>query len=389
MQNNYEEISEACINLLRYIEKENFQGYDPYDGLTSPIFKLPFIKSSKKIKFLGQQFLKRLPINIRPIIGIKKRINPVTLGLCIHGYANLLNDSNKIELTSKINNLISQLESLIPNGFKGACWGYDFPWESRYATIPAYQPTVVATGIITNGLYKAYLKTNDKKISNLIIRSCDFVLNDLNKSIEKDGTFCFSYSPFDNEKVFNASLKGARILAQGYSITKNELWKQTAKNAIEYVIRYQGNNGSWIYSQSNSGKWIDNYHTGYVLDCIAEYQLLCNDYTFNTNLLKGTLYYTESFFKENGQPKFYNEESLPVDCTAAAQSILTLSRNNDLNLANKVAIWTINNMQDNEGYFYFRRYKYTIDKTSFMRWSNAWMFAGLTEYLSLFPNNQK
>ncbi|QQR94249.1 MAG: hypothetical protein IPJ93_10200 [Bacteroidota bacterium] len=46
-------------------------------------------------------------------------------------------------------------------------------------------------------------------------------------------------------------------------------------------------------------------------------------------------------------------------------------------------------MQHQKGYFYFRKYKNYTEKTSFMRWSNAWMFAGLTAVLqSLSANRQ-
>jgi hypothetical protein len=42
----------------------------------------------------------------------------------------------------------------------------------------------------------------------------------------------------------------------------------------------------------------------------------------------------------------------------------------------------MDNMQAQEGYFYFRKSKYFTKKTNFMRWSNAWMLAGLTALLS-------
>jgi hypothetical protein len=50
--------------------------------------------------------------------------------------------------------------------------------------------------------------------------------------------------------------------------------------------------------------------------------------------------------------------------------------------AERVALWMIENMQAQEGYFYFRKSKYCTEKTNFMRWSNAWMLAGLTALLS-------
>jgi hypothetical protein len=41
----------------------------------------------------------------------------------------------------------------------------------------------------------------------------------------------------------------------------------------------------------------------------------------------------------------------------------------------------IQNMQDKKGFFYFRKYPNNTEKISFMRWSNAWMFVGLSAVL--------
>ena len=42
---------------------------------------------------------------------------------------------------------------------------------------------------------------------------CDFILNDLNRSEETETEVCFSYSPLDQTRVFNASLLAAETLA--------------------------------------------------------------------------------------------------------------------------------------------------------------------------------
>jgi len=65
-----------------YIVAENFRGYDPYDFLTSPIFKLGFLQN-KPARFYSQQIFRRIPFNLRPLFGIKKGLNPVTIGLSI------------------------------------------------------------------------------------------------------------------------------------------------------------------------------------------------------------------------------------------------------------------------------------------------------------------
>lgn len=385
------EIKNSLNELLSFIESENYKGYDPYDGLNSPIFKLPIFKSNKTFRFLSQQFIKRSFINFRPILFIKKGCNPVTLGLCIQSYAKLIHvfPEKRESLIKKIEHLISELENLIPEGYSGACWGYDFDWAARYSNIPAYQPTVVATGIITNSLFIAWNITEITKLKELCISASNFVINDLNRTNAENNTLCFSYSPFDKQVVFNANMKGVRLLAQAYYLSKNEALRTFAQRACEFVINQQKPNGAWIYSKSKSGAWVDNYHTGYILDCLDEYIKLTLDPSFQNNLDKGLTYYLSNFIEESGAPKFYDKKTFPIDCTAAGQTLLTLTRFKKDDIALKVAFYMKYNMQAKNGGFFFRKYKYYTNKISFMRWSNAWMLAGLSELTSCTLKNEK
>ena len=365
--------------LKSYIEIEKYSGFDPYDALKSPLFDLPILKSNKLIRFGTQQLVKRLPFNIRPLLFVPKGYNPVTLGLSIQAYAYLYQSDpeNKDEYFQKIEFLVIELKKLISKGFSGACWGYDFDWEARYVKIPAYQPTVVATGIITNALFIAYQITGHHGSAKLVEYAAEFVRKELKRTYQGK-KFCFSYSPFDQQQVFNASMKGVRVLAQAYSLNQNREFKELAKQAVDFVVSNQNENGSWGYSLASTGGWSDNYHTGYVLDCLDEYQTLTGNLQWNKNLTKGYEFYIKHFILDNGVPKFYHNKTYPVDCTSAAQTILTTLRFGNKNIAYKVAKWMTNNMQKDNGSFFFRKFKnYTI-RTSFMRWSDAWMFAALS-----------
>jgi hypothetical protein len=378
------DIRKSVEKLKDYIENHNYRGWDPYDILKSPLFKLPFFKESKKIRFYFQQFGKRFPINIRPLLLVPKGYNPVTLGLCIQGYSYLLKAEKETgkqeEYLKKILFLIEELENLIPDGYSGACWGYDFPWEARNASIPEYQPTIVATGIITNALFECYRITKLVRAIELCTSASKFVLNDLN-IITREDKLCFSYSPFDEQMVFNASMKGVRLLSQVFSHTKDEKLLVNARKAIDFVISNQNPDGSWPYSLAKNGNWVDNYHTGYILDCMDEYVKWTGDTTVSGNLKKGYQYYIDNFFEDGCKPKFYNYSLFPIDSTAAAQSILTLCRFGDIEKAERVALFISEKMQNANGSIHFRLHRYYSQRTSFMRWSNSWMFAGLSYFL--------
>jgi hypothetical protein len=378
-------LHQSVSKLKSYIEEQEYRGYDPYDALKSPLLNNPFIKRIPVVSFLAQQLIKRLPLNLRPVLGIGKGLNPVTLGLCIQGYTSLGKAGilSKNEVVSINSGLIDLLVSLIPVGYRGSCWGYDFPWQSRYFRVEAYQPSIVATGIITNALFQ-YLKfSDDEKAKNLIVSSAAFVMHDLKRLDNTETGFCFSYTPFDTYPVYNASMKAVRLLVQAWSLSGNEEYLKTARQACSYVMNKQNSDGSWFYSASESGKWIDSYHTGYVLDCADEFSKITNIHDFDSFISHGYRYFETHFSLENGFPAFFHNRKYPIDCTAASQVILTLIHFGNTEKAIQSALFTIENMQSDQGNFYFRKFEKSVRKEPFMRWSDAWMFAALSELLAM------
>ncbi len=368
--------------LEEYIISERYAGYDPYDALTSPIFSLPVLNTNRLLRFGAQQIMKRLPIEVRPFLRTPKGRNPVTFGLCLQAFTYLQSVfPHKKELyANEAAYCLNSLQELQSKGFSGACWGYDFDWVSRYASFPAYTPTVVATGIVTNALFVHGSITGNQESLALCKSASNFIISDLRRSYEGE-SFCFSYSPLDSQRVLNATMKGARLLTQVYSMDHSESMKSMAKATVQYVMQHQRNNGSWPYAVGDSRKWTDNFHTGYILDCLDEYEHVTNDATARESFVKGIEYYRAHFLSEGSIPKYYDGSLYPIDSTSAAQTILTLARAGCINEAASVGRWMINNMQDSQGYFYYQQRRTRLIRTSYMRWSNAWMFLALSYLL--------
>jgi rhamnogalacturonyl hydrolase YesR len=158
-----------------------------------------------------------------------------------------------------------------------------------------------------------------------------------------------------------------------------------AKEAVEYSCSRQRADGSWWYAEDPMNHWIDNFHTGYNLDCIKCYMDSTQDRYYESGLKKGLNYYKKQFFLEDGTPKYYHNKTYPIDSQCISQSIETLANFSDyddeaLSLAIKVADWAIDNMQDGKGgFFYFRMYPFgIIDKTPMLHWAQATMYKALT-----------
>lgn len=379
-------VSSSFDKLKAYCESNSFKGYDPYDGLNSKLFRaIPFISKNRLARLVWIQFFKRSPVNFRPLVGIEKEYNSKGLGLFLSGYCNLYKSESKQEYLEKIRFLADELMKIESSGYSGYCWGYNFDWQARAFFQPKNTPTVVASTYIGYAFLDAYEVTQDDKYLKIARSVCDFILKDLNRSYDANGNFAFSYSPLDKSVVYNASLLGSKLLSRVYSYTKEEILINEAKKSIEFCCGKQNENGSWGYGTYEFHQWIDNFHTGFNLECISDYMKHSGDNSYKENLDKGLSYYVNTFFTQDGISKYYNNSVYPIDIHAPAQLVVTLSRLNVLDsrrdLVDRVLNWTIHNMQSEQGYYYYQINKYFSSKIPYIRWAQAWMFFSLSEYL--------
>lgn len=394
---------DSFIRLKSYCETEEYKGWDPYDGLKSKVANalLP-LKHSAILRLCIIQGFKRCPVNLRRIAMIPKEHNAKGIGLFLQGYCNLYKMIEKKgvafkelgttdEVLRKIRylaDLLLQMRSdkMFPGEFHGACWGYNFDWQARRLFLfPAHTPTVVATNFCATALMEAYEVTHDKRYLKVALSAARFIIEDLHRSEYKDG-FLFSYSKLPgNDTVFNASILGSRLLSYCYKYTGNETYKQLARKSIVACCAGQEEDGSWRYGMLPVQKWRDSFHTGYNLDGLIAYQENTGDNSFDENIAKGFDYYINHFFLDDGTPKYYDNQTYPIDIHCPGQLFVTLSRLHKFGAfrqtAAKVLQWTIDNMQDPNGYFYYQLKPGMSSKIPYMRWSNAFMFSALSFYL--------
>lgn len=375
-----------------FCETQQFKGWDPYDGLNSWMIQKTPLGKSRFIRLAWIQLFKRNPLNLRTFVGVKKDYNPKGLGLFLTGYCNLYKVEKKQEYLDRINTLGYQIIKLKTNGFSGACWGYNFDWQARAFFQPKYTPTVVATTFIGEALIEAYEITKNQDFLEIAISTADFVLKDLNKSYDDDKDFTLSYSPLDQTQVYNAGLLGAKLLCLIYNHTNNRNLLDQAKKIVSYVCKKQNVDGSWAYGTLPFHQWIDNFHTGYNLECIKVYQNISKDTSYEKNIQIGMAYYLNTFFTIDGKSKYYNNKTYPIDIHAPAQLVVTLSKYGNLKeqkaLVDKVLNWTINNMQSPKGFFYYQKNEHNTSRIPYIRWAQAWMFYAFSYYFLEFDKNE-
>lgn len=377
-------LDQPFTKLKSYIESENFSGYDPYDTLNSFI---PFHKLGKWPPVIAIQIQKRNPINIRPLLGIKKERNPKAIGLLLQAYSKLYQTNPKPEYKQVANELFQWLTDNYTKGYAGYCWGYNFPWASSEKYLPAYSPTAVVTGFVCRGIYEYSKISDNPKISQLINSASEFILNNLH-TFEHENTCCISYTTLQPDCCYNASLLAAEVLLYDVLLNKNQKHLPIIDKACQFVINRQHNNGVWNYSwnpNTNAERVQIDFHQGYIIESLAIVNQLLKSATIDQAIKQGLAYYS-SQFDDIGRAYYRIPKKFPVEIHNQAQGIITFSKlaylhPNNKALATSIAAYTIKNMQHKQGYFYYKQYRHYTIKTPFMRWSQAWMFLALTHFI--------
>lgn len=365
--------------LESYMEGSGLAGWDPFDALRSPLFRAPPLRDARRARFAAQQLVRRSPVNLRPLLRVPKGVSPVTLALVAEANARLAASSpaGAERRLATVERCLDELERLRSAGWSGACWGYEFDWEARYARMPAHCPTVVATGLVTNALFGVFEALGAGRALELCVSATRFVRRDLARTAGGGGSFCWSYSPHDRTAVLNATLKGARLCAQVFSVTGEPALRREALASARFVVERQRPDGAWPYAVGDARRWVDNFHTAYVLDCLDEVERRAAAGELRPAAERGWAYYRSRFLAQERVPKYLDRRLYPVDATSCAQSIVTLLRFRDVDAARRVAAWTIARMQAPDGSFAYQVRRSGTVRTPFMRWSCATMLSAL------------
>jgi hypothetical protein len=391
MDKTMNKILYSLKKLEKWIEENNYKGYDPADGLTS--FLRPLTFGNLFLDRLLQQFIWRCPIHIRPLVGVKPLDSCIARGYMAWGYLTMLKVTGNESYRKKA---VSCLEWLMANkapGFEHYSWGKMFDFASRGGRQGKYEPITVWSSLIGQAFLDAYEIIGTEKYLCVAESICGWIL-ERPRNRTKSGS-CINYTAFGegNCTIHNQSMLAAAMLARTAKLNGNLEYRKVAKEAITYTCTRQLDNGSWLYGEEAKYHWIDNFHTGYNLDALKCYIEYSGDKTYEDNLKKGFDFYKNNFFESTGRPKYYHNRTYPIDSQCASQAIETLANfstydRSSLQLALKVSKWTIENMQDRTGYFYFMRYPLIALKAPMIHWAQSTTYKSMANLLlKLVENN--
>lgn len=392
-----EKIENSAIKLDYWIDKNGWAGYDPYD-----IKELPLVRKITKWgnkNFIAEilreslfEFFLIFPVFSRKLFFVKPKVNAKAMGLFAQSFLDLYRITKDRKYFDKANECINWLDKNYSKNYPGKGWGYPFVWQAK-KTIPRNTPNGIVTTAVGSAYFAMYKQTGKKEYLDTCKDICVFLTHLPIDYINND-QLCFSYTPIFTNHVHNLNLFVAEYLIKIGKETNNNEWVNLGIQAANYTIANQDEDGSFDYDgpPEKLRNFKDNYHTGYILLQLYSIWKLTNNEKYFSSLKKCYTHYIHNFFDENKIPKFTPERKYRIDIHSSAASILCLSELSEvfpegLDIAKNVAEWTIDTLQDKDGYFYYGIFKNRItgkpfvSKIPFMRWGQAWMLRGLSNLL--------
>ena len=383
-----------------------YAGHDPFDALNSRLFQSTPLSRSRLARLAWTQALKRSPVNLRTLARVPAGRNAKGTALFALAELSRLRATGSIEHARESLSLLDDLLAARIQTGHGTAWGYNFDWQGRAFYAPrgtaAVVPTAFAVRALVEGVAALNTPGEEGTVSSGVwnyltaaCRACRFILEDLSRADETDDEVCFSYTPLDRTRVFNASLLAGEALASVGSITGPKEWTDYALASARYVVRRQRQDGSWAYGADSYQSWADNFHTAFVLTSLARILRACaielerdaaTREEIRRSLARGYRFWRDGFFLADGWPKYYHHSAHPADAHSAGAAIVALAELKDFEpdahaLAARVAAWAVRELYDRRGFFYYQKRRLYTVRTPYMRWSQAWMMYALARLL--------
>lgn len=373
-------IEQALRDLFEWASERDFTGHDPHDLLSSHILKGV---RNPTARLIALQIGRRSAIDLHKFFRVPSSENPKAFALFLMG---LLRGQSLA--TPDWKNQAQQLgERLISSINESGGWGYPFPWQSRTHFLGKNTPNIVTTSFAATALIELHHIAPSDRLLSAIGQSANYIasLKILNPKPQTSyPATAFGYAENDPQIVFNASLLGAEFLMKAGNLLSNPEYVELALQAAEFVASHQQADGGWAYGLEASQKWIDSFHTGFVIVSMKQIAWALGDGRLAESARKGFEYYKANFLEPDFAIRYFPQNRYPIDSHALGQAMVTFCEFGDRETARRIAEWTIANMRSPSGYFYYQRQRFFTNRIAYIRWSNGWIFRGLSSVVAGF-----
>lgn len=374
---------------VHFLEGKGYESYDQFDALCSPLIGF-LTRPSDFLRRVAIQINKNIPINVRPVLGYRPMIHTKTVSDMLSVYAYLYSSTSQVRWKDKARKMYDLLMARSLDFDRGVGWGLNFPYTTRFTNAASKTPNLYNTLNAGHALLDGYSLLDSADIQSTIRSIVSFMFDYLGVVEIDKSTMWFRYYP--NQKIpnFNVNATAASFfLRANRSLGDPIVPSEIIDGLLNLLMKYQNHDGSWYYTPSENGKWIDGYHTGFILDALLYLQEVGYDYPLQAPLKKAIEFYVRELFTTEGIPKFYSHRLYPIEAQNCAQAIQTLSKCViqgqfcDKHFLQKVVHQTITHLYDPSGYFYYKKDRLWTNRQFYSRWSHTPMILAMIYYKQL------
>jgi hypothetical protein len=377
--------AQAVGQIRAWGEARNWKGFDPYDALNSPY--APGLTLGTR---LGRQALtqavKLSPLNLRRPLGIPPEWNAKALGLVASAYARLSAVGDDTA-DAEAERWLKWLARNHSGDDSAMGWGYHFDVQTRFFAYPRGTPNTIATSFVAQAFLDGAELLGEERWMEQAIAGTRYLKTHM-LADGKDGKH-FRYLPCEDILIHNANLLACAVMARAGKVCSDGELVDLALESLETSLAAQREDGSWPYGEGKQGNWVDNFHTGYVLESLAHCVSLGPE--IEERLDRGLDYWHRELFLDDGTPRYAPGQTYPLDAHCYATAIDTWlavanHRPEALGRAERIAGLLIDRMLDSAGFVCFQQRRFWTNCVPFVRWTTAPSFRALAGLLLLQRN---
>jgi hypothetical protein len=371
-------VADAVGRIRTWGEGRDWLGYDPYDALNSPLAGVLSFGTLMGRRFLTQA-VKLSPVNLRPLLLIRPQHNAKAIALIASSYVRLAAaDSGDTGAAVQARRWLDWLLEHSDGDDTGPVWSYHFPVATRVFEYRRGTPNTIATSFAAQALLNAIELLGDERYAEPVADAARYLRTKM-LTRGPEGSY-FSYLEGEEELVHNANMLAATVLIRAARVLGRPALAEQAAEAIATTVSRQRPDGSWPYAVRAGHGWVDNFHTAYVLESLAECAKSLPE--LRAPLDRGIEYWRTQLFLADGTPKYWSDRVYPLDAHCYADAIETWVAVGELSEATRVARLLIDRMLAPEGYVYFQQWPRFRNRVPLIRWSTAPSFCALSGLLA-------
>lgn len=392
-----EEVISARSLAERWSSLNGDAGYDPYDIYHGRPYLLGLMGDKKALsrprlalRYIIHLANIRLPKMLRRLLGVRPLVHATYLANRMQALALDYQRTSDLACLEQAIGYRAQLLDRCIRDFGGMAWGTPFEWRSGEQLYHLGTPFAVVSAWVGDAFMTLYEVRSAQEDLDVCRGIADFFATGLGYTSFDDGSLCFGYSPLGKDLIHNANLFAGEYLIRVGALTGNGEWMDLGRRAVSFSAGDLMDDGHLPYYASASPKhsaYNDSYHSSYEIRMMYSAWRHIGGEELRAVIERYLGYYVRRYLNPDGSISLHAEGQYPIDSTALADAVIMLI---DLAAdfetgaqADKVVSYLIEQMQSDEGAFYYRRYTASrVARIPYIRWSQGWATLALSHYLA-------